>query len=237
MQPMIDSPDEVDGVLRVLGHATWRSLAPLTVLGVGSLLLSAGALWTLGGSVAWSILPIGLLVSPLVLWALDKIHAELFELPDRPGYRVRQWRTSFLIGIPAFLSTWVMAVAPIAERSVWLAFGLIAAVTMLAVVVLITSVALPVAVIRGDVGLAAIVMCAFLALVRRPAAAIAAVIVPAVAAWLGLTWFAGLLIAVLPCFVVLSVAAAWTTVIAFGVSAPRIMHRGGKRSRTIGGLT
>ncbi|MGB4134998.1 MAG: hypothetical protein WA971_00430, partial [Microbacterium sp.] len=59
----------------------------------------------------------------------------------------------------------------------------------------------------------------------RPLGAIAALACTAAVVWLGLTWFAGLLVLAGPVLIVLMVGAAWTALAASGVAVPALARR------------
>ncbi|MBM7832142.1 small-conductance mechanosensitive channel [Agromyces cerinus] len=216
-------PSPADPVLQRLPAATWRSSPALVVAGVVPLLAYVLAGWVLGPAAPAAWVLVGLLSAPAVLWAVDRLHGELFDLEDtRPGLTRRLVVVGVFISIPCLLAAWSTFAAAVAASSGSVFFQVLAvAGTALTVVsVLIAVVAVPIGTVRADVTVRTIALASFLAGARRPLGPIAAVATAAAVAWLGFTWFGGLLVFVVPVLVVFAIGGAWPTATAFGISLP-----------------
>ncbi|MDF0513712.1 hypothetical protein PX701_08765 [Agromyces sp. H3Y2-19a] len=216
----------VDPVLRRLPAAAWRSLPALAVLGVAVVAVYAAAGRVLGPASPITWIVVAALAAPGLLWAVDRLGAELFELGgERPGFGRRLLVVAVFAVAPCMLAAWSALVAVVAEASGSVAFQVLAvAGTALAVVAaLVAAVAIPVGVVRADVRLRSIVAMAFIAVVRRPLGPVSAVVAAAAVVWLGLTWLTVLLAIAAPVFVVLAVGCAWPTAAAVGVALPPLV--------------
>ncbi|WP_157001036.1 hypothetical protein [Agromyces laixinhei] len=213
----------IDPVLQRLPAAAWRASPALAVSGVVPLLVFVLVGWLLGpGSPSVWIL-VGLLSAPVVVWAMGRLQGELFELGDqRPDLMRRLVVAEVFIGAPCLLAAWSTFAAAVAASAGSVLFEVLAvAGTVLTVVsVLIAVVALPIGTARADVTVRTIALASFLAGARRPLGPIAAVAMAVAIGWLGLTWFTGLLVFVVPVAVVFAVGGAWPTATAFGISLP-----------------
>jgi hypothetical protein len=211
-----------DAVLLRLPGAAWRALPWLAVCGAGTSLAVVVAFW----STAWMPVltwPVGaLLASPFVAWAVDAVHRQLFDEQTAAPRRRRLLAAAIGCVAPAALAAWSSLVAGLADASsAWpLQVLAVAAVVAAAVCAAVGVVAVPLAAIRGDAALRSIAALSFVAVVRRPLGALAALASAAAVVWLGLSWFAGLLVLAGPVLVVLMVGAAWTTALSVGVHLP-----------------
>jgi len=213
----------VDPVLLRLPAAAWHALASLGATGIAVLLS-----WALGAASLGPASPL----MPLIIvaagaapaaWALGALSDRLF---DRASVRYRRRFAAVILGAgaPAVLLSWTMLVTDIAKTTASPAAAVLALAGVLAsvVVALVAVVLVPVAAERGDAGPRTLLIVASVAALRRPFAPLGALAVTGTVAWFGLTWFGGLLLLAPPLLVVLSVAAAWPTASAIGVSLPRL---------------
>ncbi|MBS0023749.1 hypothetical protein [Microbacterium paraoxydans] len=214
-------PAAVDPVLRRLPAAAWRALAPLAVTGATGLAAWAFGAALLGpGSPAVPVLVVAACATPAA-WALGALHDGLF---DHAAVRLRRRVLTVAVGAgaPALLLAWAQligVVAGVAEVPLFPVLAL-AAVLGAAALSVVAVVAVPVAALRDDVSLRTVAVVCAVAALRRPLAPVAALAVPIAVAWLGLTWFGGLLLLVAPLLVLLSVAAAWPVAAESGVALP-----------------
>lgn len=210
-------------VLRRLPAAAWRALPTLASTGVASV----GLWWLIAGALgpaSPAFVPAALVIAtPGAALAIDAVQREVFD--DGSGHR-RRWRPVWLAslcaaatGAFAAWSTIAGAVAVAAESALFQVTAVTAAIAA-AVVTIIAAVAIPVATARKDASARAVLIAATIAGVRRPFPPIAAVAASAAIGWLGLTWFAGLLVFVVPVFAVVAVAAAWSSAPPIGVALP-----------------
>jgi len=216
--------DRGDEVLRRLPFAAWRALPVLALTGVGAVLLGVGVMWALGPASAWVPAAVGLLAAPLLMWAVQAVHSELFADPLARGWRRGVLVAAAATATPGLLASASLLAAAVAEATHAPLFQVVAVAGSLAtaVVAAIAVVALPLGLVRGEVRLGSVVVVAVLATVRRPLAAIATLAAASAVTWLGVTWFAGVLVAAVPALAVLAVATSWTTVVPFGVELPEL---------------
>ncbi|MFE6734763.1 hypothetical protein [Microbacterium sp. NPDC057741] len=213
-----------DAVLLRLPGAAWRALPWLAACGAGITLAVVVALWI----TAWTPVlapPVGaLLASPFLAWAVDAVHRQLFDEQTAVSHRRRLLAAAIGCVAPAALAAWSTIVAGLADTSMaWpLQVLAVAAVVAAAVCAAVGVVAVPLAAIRADAALRSVAALSFIAVVRRPLGALAALACTAAVVWLGLSWFAGLLVLAGPVLVVLMVGAAWTTVVSAGVDLPAL---------------
>lgn len=213
----------MDPVLRRLPGAAWRSLPALAVAGV----VAVGAWWVAG----WMLgvdspvvsIAAGLVCGAMAAVAVDAVEREVFDL-GRGGSR--RWRSAALAmavgAVAGGLAAWSTFAAVVAEAaaSALLQVTAVASAVAVAAVIIVAAVALPVVAARPDATARAVLIAGVVAVVRRPLPSVAAVLCSAAIAWLGLTWFAGLLVFVVPVFATLAVAAAWSSAAPLGVALP-----------------
>lgn len=218
------APAAVDPVLLRLPAAAWRALAPLGVTGAAAL-----AAWAFGGALlgpASPLVPLLVVAACAVpaAWALGALHDRIF---DHAAVRLRRRVLAVAVGAgaPAVLLAWSQVTSAIAASAAVPLFAVLAFAALLlsAAVALVAVVAEPVAALRDDVGLRTVAVVCAVAAVRRPLGPLAALAVSAAVAWLGLTWFGGLLLLAAPLLVLLSVAAAWPVAAASGVALPPLV--------------
>lgn len=213
-----------DSILLRLPGAAWRALPLLTLCGAAAAGLVALAAWA--GVIAPPLVPVlaAAAASPLIAVGMDAVHRQLF-VELTPVSRARRMLASALAcTIPALLACWSVVVAGIADAAgSWpLQVLAVAAVAAAVICAAVAVVALPLALWRADASLRSIALLCLLAAIQHPLGSLAALASAAAVVWLGLTWFAGLLILVVPVLVVLSIGASWTTAAAAGVRIPRL---------------
>jgi len=214
-----------DPVLRRLPAATWRSSPALVVAGAFPLLVYVLVGWVFGPGAPTVWVLVGLVSAPVVLWAMDRLQGELFDLDGvRPGLMRRLVVAEVFIAAPLLLAAWSTFASTVATSSGSVIFQVLAvagtALTMVSV--LVAVVAVPIGTVRADVTVRTITIASFLAAARRPLGPIAATATAVAIGWLGLTWFTGLLVFVVPVLVVFAVGCAWPTATAFGVALPHL---------------
>ena len=217
-----------DPLLVRLPIAAWRALPALVLGGVGALLAGTGAVWALGPSSPWVPVLAGAAVAPLLAVAVSALQSALFVPTEAaPSWRRRILASEAAVVIPALAAGLGLLAGQVSGETGIPLFSVVGVAGLLAaaVVALVAAVALPVALRRGDVGLRSVVVAAGAAVIRRPLAALAALAATAAVAWLGLSWFAGVLALVLPVLAVLVVPASWTTVRPSGVDVPDTLPR------------
>jgi len=223
--PVIAARQAGDELLRRLPRAVWRALPALASSGVATLLIGVAVIWALGPASAWTPVAVGVLAAPLAAWAIDAVHGELFAEHRRVAWTRRLIVSELAVGVPTLLASSSLVASAAAEHAHLVAFQVVAVAGTLAVVVTsaVAVVMLPLGLVRGEVRLRSLVAVCAVATVRRPLAAFSTLAAASVIAWLGSTWFAGILIACAPALGVLAVAAAWATVVPFGVTLPELI--------------
>jgi len=230
---------DMDPVLRRLPAATWRALPALAVLGLTTLLAFVGSALTLGLAAPWTPAVVGVVSAPVALWALDSLQGEIFDqAPESGGWLRRLLLVEVLIAVPTALAAWSGFVAEIAETAGSIFFQILAVAAAFAslATALLAVVAIPLANIRRDVGVRAVLIASIIAIGRRPLASTAALLTGAALTWLALTSFTGLFLFVAPLLVILAVAAAWSTVARVGVTLPPLAPLRHLRKRTTQGM-
>lgn len=215
------SREIVDPVLLRLPAAAWRALAPLGITGTAALTAGAfAAAWFGPGSPLVPLLIAAGTVAPAA-WAIGSLLGRLFECPP-VSYGRRLRIVAVGVGIPAIAVAWSMLTAAVAAVAATPFFPVLAvAATLVAVLcAVIAVVAVPVGAMRDDVTLRTVATVSAVAALRRPVGPLAALAATAALAWMGLTWFGGLLLLVAPLLLVLAVAAAWPVATASGVALP-----------------
>jgi hypothetical protein len=211
----------IDPVLLRLPAAAWRALAPLAVTGTAA--LAAWAFATAGFGPGSPLVPVLVAVCCAfpAAWAIGSLHDRLF---DRPPVRYgrRLLLTLLGAGIPAIAFAWSFLTAVVAEAATVPLFPVLALAAAIVAVLcaMVAVVAVPIGAMRADVSLRTLVTVSAVAALRRPLGPLAALAASAALAWLGLTWFGGLLLLVAPLLIVLSAAAAWPVATATGVALP-----------------
>lgn len=222
---MSDSPAGGNAVLRRLAGASWRALPTLALVGVGAVCAWWLVAWLLGpGSPAFA-LAASVIAMPAIAAAIDAVQRGIFDsVAERCG-RGRWRHLTFaaaggvVVGAFGALSVVSAAVATSAA-SAPLQIGAVAATFAAASALAILAIAIPIAAARHDASVRAVLIASTVAAVRRPLLPFAVLLSSSAVAWLGLTWFSGLLVFVLPLFAVVSVAAAWSSVSPIGVALP-----------------
>ncbi|HTN57167.1 MAG TPA: hypothetical protein VL043_02760 [Protaetiibacter sp.] len=220
--PTLRATPSSDTLIRRLGPAAWRALPALGTLGIVSLLVTAAIAWAVGWNLTFAVLPATVLLSPVIMWAIDSLHEHMFDQPQRPRLTVRLVRVLVLTSLPIALLTWVLIVVPLAEVSIFFQLALYLGAAAAVATAAIATVAIPLGAVRGDVGLRALIIAAVLAVARRPLGAVAALTSTLAVAWCAGTWFLGLAVFIAPVWVVVSVVGAWTSAAAIGITTPRI---------------
>lgn len=206
-----------------LARASWRALPALGFAGVSALAVWWVACWLFGVGSPFSLVAVGLGTAPLVVLAVDAVHAQFFDLDNsRPANKRRLLVVSIGLGAPAITAAWSVFAAAVATaaRSPLLQISSVAASLAFVVFLAIGAVAVPLGLARGDSSIRAVFVAAALAAMRRPLPPIAAVLTATAVGWIGMTWFGGLLVFVLPIFVIVAVAASWSVVPCVGVRLP-----------------
>lgn len=224
-----------DPVLARMRLASWRSLPALAALGLASLVGWYVFAALLGPARALAPVLVAVCTAPVLQWAIESIHSEVFAaIPAGGRYGRKLRRTLAVTGILAALaaSTTINADLTAQSGQVYLVFVTVVALTVTVLAALVASVALPLALARPEVSLRAVAVASLLTVVRRPWGPAVAVLVPAALGWLGVTWFLGLLVFVAPAYAVLAVAGAWTSVGAIGVRLPELIARDSARTVT-----
>lgn len=224
MTGVIASVGPGDLVLLRLPGAAWRALPVLAVCGVGTAGVTTLAVWVTAWMPVLAMSLAAVLVSPLFAWAVDAVHRQLFAERTHVPRGRRALAAGIGCVVPAMFATWSTLAAGLAEatQSSPLQVLAVAALVAAAVCAAVAVVAIPLADVRDDAALRSIVAISFVAVARRPLGAIAALGCAAAVVWLGLTWFAGLLVLAAPVLIVLMVGAAWTTAVAAGVDLPML---------------
>ena len=238
---MSDSPAGGNAVLRRLAGASWRALPTLALVGVGAVCAWWLVAWLLGpGSPAFA-LAASVIAMPAIAAAIDAVQRGIFDsVAERCG-RGRWRHLTFaaaggvVVGAFGALSVVSAAVATsaasaplqigavaatFAAASAPLQIGAVAATFAAASALAILAIAIPIVAARHDASVHAVLIASTVAAVRRPLLPFAVLLSSSAVAWLGLTWFSGLLVFVLPLFAVVSVAAAWSSVSPIGVALP-----------------
>lgn len=210
-----------DTVLRRLPMAAWRTLP--TLFGVG---VAVAVFLVLVVAIQDPFLmSVGLLVvapasAVLLYGAICQLSEQVFDLAGAVPIR-SSVSAAVLIGlIPGALAalTVLSALAASQVSAFWVvafAAGLMAALS-----VLLAMVALPIAAVRREVGVRAVLLVSLYALVRRPLVPLGTAVVLGAAAGASLSWSPALGVLLPGLAVLLSYAAAWTVAIPAGVEAP-----------------
>ncbi|MEI3844637.1 MULTISPECIES: hypothetical protein [unclassified Microbacterium] len=217
-----------DTLLRSLGRAAWRALPVLAACGTAAAGLAALAFWIGLRMPGFVPLIAVVLVAPLLAVSIDAVQRHLFEEPTAVHRARRVLVPAIGCAVPAAFAVGSTVLGVLADSNgSWpLQVLAVAAVGAAVVAALVAVVALPVAAWRADVSVRSVVVFSLVAVVRRPLGAVAALLAAAAVVWLGLTWFAGLLILVVPVLTVLMVGAAWPTASASGVRLPALVPVG-----------
>lgn len=215
-----------DAVLGRLLAAAWPALPALAMAGFVSVAAATVSSWSLGPANPWTPLIAGVLTAPAALWAVDGLHAAAFDVPpQRTWRRGRLIRAELLVAVVTGLASWSLLAATAAEASRGVLFQVlaVAGVILAVLAALVCSVALPVGALRGEIRLATVVRFALYATLRRPVGPLSALLTGGAVAWLGLTWFSGLLFLAVPVFLLVGVVSAWPTAAASGLVLPDLL--------------
>lgn len=232
-----DPSDGVDGLLRRLPAAAWRSLAPLVVAGVSTGAAWGTASWMFGSAPLVGVIVAAVSVVP-VTWAVTTLNGELFDR-ERPSLARRSVVVLVFSLAPCLFAAWSGFTAAVAEpaRALLLQIVAVAAVVAAVLAALVGVVAVAVGSVRDDVRVPTVALVALLATLRRPIAPVSALLAGGAVAWLGLTWFSGFVFLAAPVLIVLAVPAGWYAASAFGVSLPPLAPLRPLRARAVKGTT
>lgn len=218
------APSVLDPVLVRLLPAAWAALPILATVGLLCLVFVTLPQAIGRGAELWLPAAAAILCAPILQYAVRRVSEGIFDLDSaRRPLRQRVLTAVVLVGIPGALAAATACASIAAEHAALFGVVWIAGCALTTLSVLVSLVALPLSVARGDARLISVVKVAVYAALRRPLAPLAVIMALATAVWATLSWLPSALILVPGLVAVLSVAASWAVLRPAGVALPNLV--------------